>query len=532
MNDDKFASLPVEFSVIKSYESKDVRFMDVTIDVLHTGRNFNGSIFLKEVVDKCVDSIKNTPILGYIIVDDEGNTVDYKDHRFKLVQNKNGLRYMYDGSSYGVIPESCNPRWVTKECSDGVEREFLRVDGIMWTKFERAVEIFKRDGTKGQSMELAAGYDGYENPDGTFTFTNFQFDGCCILSTTDPGIQPAMIDSVVTANFSIKSVANTIKDMLNEYKQIVYNQDVSSFQDKIKEGGINTLDMKNEILTKYNLKMEDLDFTVSETMSDDEFENKVNVFVETKKEQQFTLERQFCDTLREVISQEKYIYPDYPEWGEFTRYWLIDYDRDKSEVYAEDAADYKLYGFTYTVSGDNVTVNFDSKKRMKWAIEAFNEGEDTGIVFEHEKQLLNLFDTYNANFMKLKQDLDDTKTQYNTAISERDNKICEFNTLKEQFDSVSEAYNKILIDEVFASFDKELGDIEEYKELKNTASSFATVEELENACYTIFGKKAATFSRRNTGANTVRLVGSSMNNHNDSENTFDYGGIREKFLKK
>ena len=51
MQNKKYTSLPVEFSVIKSYESGDTRFLDVTIDVLHTGLNCNGSIFKKEIVN-------------------------------------------------------------------------------------------------------------------------------------------------------------------------------------------------------------------------------------------------------------------------------------------------------------------------------------------------------------------------------------------------------------------------------------------------------------------------------------------------
>ena len=73
----KSISLPISFSVNNEISDKNNRFIDVTIDVLHTGLNYNGSIFNKEVVDKNIETIKNTPILGFI------TEVPYDDKDFK-----------------------------------------------------------------------------------------------------------------------------------------------------------------------------------------------------------------------------------------------------------------------------------------------------------------------------------------------------------------------------------------------------------------------------------------------------------------
>lgn len=540
MQNKKYTSLPVEFSVIKSYESGDTRFLDVTIDVLHTGLNCNGSIFKKEIVNENIDSIKNTPILGYIIVDEDGNTVDYKDHRYKLVENDKGIHFMYDGSAYGVIPESCNPRWIIKECSDGIEREFLRVDGIMWTKFERSIEIFERDEIKGQSMELAKNYDGIENPDGTFTFTAFKFDGCCILSTTDPRIQPAMIDSTIVANFSIDSIATFIKEKLKEYSIITScqhsNTEFMIENNTIEEGGKNTLDKRQEILEKYNIKAEDLNFSVDD-ISEEDFESKIIEYVnsQTSSKIDFALEGQFLDTLLEKLHIEKYVDSNFPEWGEFQRYWFIDYDKELSEVYAQDAMDYKVYGFKYTVNGDDVVIDFSSKKRMKWSIVPFENGEDDQITFANEKALNDLFATCTDELKKVKTELNESIENYNQVVLERDNKIQELKEIGEKYSSVYEAYNTILINEVFELFDKELNGIEEYKELKDNVDKFTDVKELENTCYTILGKKAATFSKKQNSANSIKYHMSSKNDsdHNNIDSAeLDYGGIREKYLKK
>lgn len=58
--------LPITFEINKDYSTSDGRFLDVIIDVLHTGLNLNDTIFEKEIVDENIDTIKNTPILGFI----------------------------------------------------------------------------------------------------------------------------------------------------------------------------------------------------------------------------------------------------------------------------------------------------------------------------------------------------------------------------------------------------------------------------------------------------------------------------------
>ena len=178
---DKNISIPISFAVNKEVSDKDNRFISVTIDVLHTGLNFNKSIFSKEVVDANIDTIKNTPILGFITeapYDDK----DFKGHEYVITKDENGIKRKYIGEAFGLIPESCNPRWITKETDSGVEREFLQVDGILWTKFQDAADIMLNDIEKPQSMELYPyDIDGYEDDDGNFVFSKFSFDGCCIL---------------------------------------------------------------------------------------------------------------------------------------------------------------------------------------------------------------------------------------------------------------------------------------------------------------------------------------------------------------
>ena len=231
-------SLPVTFSVKNEYANSDDRFLYVEIDVLHTGLNLNDSIFDKEVVDENIETIKNTPILGFIRMTKD-HEKDFKGHEHVIVRiDKDGVQRKYIGSAYGVVPESCNPRWVTKMCEDGQEREFLRVDGLMWTKFQDSTEIMLRDGVKPHSMELFPKVvDGYEDENEIFHYTKFSFDGCCILGDD---IDPAMIDSEIrlsevefTMSDFVKSLQSEINDKFNSFTLMV--------NEKTNQGGIATM---------------------------------------------------------------------------------------------------------------------------------------------------------------------------------------------------------------------------------------------------------------------------------------------------
>lgn len=490
----KIMDLPVSFAIVDEVRSDDTRFLKIVIDVLHTGLNFNGSIFNEDVVNDAIPSIKNTPILGYILVDENGDTDDFTKHEYRLVKQSNGYKYLYDGSAYGVIPESCNPRWITKVCSDGQMRKFLQVDALLWTKFDRAVEIFERDVVKGQSMELADNYEGIENSDGTFTFTKFLFNGCCILSTTDPKIQPAMINSTaVLKDFSVDNIAAEIKEKYTEYCAVIDKLRKSDEKEKSEEGGqFNLNKEKMDILGKYSVDPESLDFSVDDDMSLEEFEAKVSEFAKNQTKNpdksDFVLNGNMMDELIESLCSEK-MEDDF--WGVTSKYSFVDFDNEALEVYAYDKADWKLYGFKFEVSGDKITVLFNTKKRKKFVIVDFEtEDKDNSIepIFEliRDRAIENSETAFNEE-----------KNQFNTKF---DNLEANYNALKTDYDNLVEANEqreaaelKEAKESLFEKFEKELSADEAFSALKDNMDKYS-VEDLEMQCFALIGKKKANFT--------------------------------------
>jgi hypothetical protein len=217
-------SLPVEFEQVGNV--LDDRFMKVKIYIAHVGENRNRSVFTKEVLESMIPSLANIPILGYITVDEDGNT-DFKGHEERLVIENGEFKLQYIGHAYGVVPENNNAHFEFRYGNDGVEREYLVAEGILWTgKFPEVKKIFDRDGGfKSQSMELEpSSVMGYTNDEGLFVFTQAKFEGLCILGE---GVTPAMINSTIERF----SVADRLKVELSEMLK-EFNAHFSATQEK------------------------------------------------------------------------------------------------------------------------------------------------------------------------------------------------------------------------------------------------------------------------------------------------------------
>ncbi len=204
---DKY-NIPIEFEQVMNV--MDDRFIRVKIYIAHTGENRNRSIFSKEILQSMIPSLANVPILGYLAVDENGNQ-DFKGHEEKLVVENKEFKFKYLGRAWGLIPEQNNAHFEFRYGEDGVEREYLVTEGVLWRKFPEVEEIFDRDGGfKSQSMELfPPSVDGYVNNEGLFVFTKAKFEGATILGE---GVTPAMVSSTIEKF----SVANDIKADLSE----------------------------------------------------------------------------------------------------------------------------------------------------------------------------------------------------------------------------------------------------------------------------------------------------------------------------
>ena len=477
---EKRLSLPIYFEVNNEMSNADERFINVTIDVLHTGLNFNGSIFDKEVVDENIETIKNTPILGFISKDSYADK-DFKGHEYIITKtDKDGVTRKYIGSAYGVVPESCNPRWITKMCDDGQEREFLQVDGLLWTKFNDATDIMLRDIEKPHSMELyPKNIDGYEDDDGNFIFTKFSFDGCCILGES---VEPAMINSTVEVQFTMSDFVKNIQSELND-KFIAFTKMVN---EKTNQGGI-------------------------ETMSNTDFTQ--------------TLLAQFEDISAMVRQHETFV----DRWGyECSRYYAVDIQ--ENEVIVVDAKNsYNYFGLSFTMNGDKAEIDFESAKRKKLRYEDYDDGSSVDGAFDFGKHIEEIEETA---FAKVEEA--NTKTsEAESKISEYEAKVSEvetakneieenYNQIKAEFEEMKPKYEDYVKaeqdrreaeldaqkDAEFAKYESVLTDDANFAALKEKKAEMS-VKEIESECAILYARKNLAqidFSKSNSSDMKAGLI--------------------------
>lgn len=541
---------PVSFIKKGEYESSDFRFIDVSIDVMHTGANLNKTSFTKDAINKAVPTICNTPILGYVVDELDEEDKDFKGHEHELRITNKDVKYVYAGQAYGVIPESCNPRWIVKDDGTGIEREYLRVDGLIWTKFSDPVDIFTRDGTKNHSVELTDMACGPADKNGNVPVGSFKFDGCCILSTTDPSIKPAMTGSCVTANFSVEDITAQIRDRLYEYQAIQQNYTAQNDNPSDEEKGDTTPmneNEKNSVATAENTAAENHETATppaENTVQEPETqttEKSVPVEGEDKTpaaentvankdegeaaptentaptaegepaaSSEFTLT---ANQLRDEVYNALLEIQVPSRWDHecmIPKYWLTDIQ--DNEVIVTDSGTYQLMGIPYSMNGDNVVLEYENIKRKKVVYEDWDNGDVMPGLITMFSTLIDKLVELSDSYTKAANEVSEIKPKLEAyQQAEADAKAAEM-----------EAKRNAL----FATFDEKLGADAEYIALKENKE--ISYSDLETKCYALVGRKSAEFSyvpnKNNKG--TVRFgVGGTQNGSDVA-----YGGLIEHYL--
>ena len=502
-------SIPITFEVNGEISNSDTRFLNCTIDVLHTGTNFNGSVFSKEVVEENIETIKNTPVLGFI--QKTSDEEDFSGHEYIITKDKNGIHRKNIGSAWGVVPESCNPRWYSKTLDTGEEVEMLQVDALLWSKLEDSRDIMLRDIEKAQSMELnPESIDGYEDPEtGLFHFTKFSFEGCTILGKN---YEPAMQDANITINFTVSDfVKNIQSELINKY---------SEFTKLVN-------DTTNQDFTSLNM-----------------VDEKFNGGVENMEKNDFaqTILAQFSDISTLVSQHEKFT----DRFGdEYPRYYTVDIQ--ENEVIVVDAMNnYNYFAFSFTMNGDKPEIDFEKPKRKKVCYEDYVEGETVPEgAFDFGKHIAKIED--NA-FTKIEE--------ANAKVSEAENKVSEYETKVSEFETakneIEEKFNQINAefeemkpkyedyvraeqarieaeldaqkDTEFAKYETVLADDVNFAALKEKKAEL-TVKEIESECAILFARKNLANTNFSKSDNGIMTAGIIHDNSNDGFVETKYGCI-------
>jgi hypothetical protein len=535
--DNKLANtnIPVTFQKINQF---DDRFVQVKIFLMHLGLNYNGSIFTKESVEMALPTLKNTPILGYIREDAIGQD-DFAGHEMELVVEDGEYKFKYLGSAFGVIPETCNPRWEKKLGDYGQELEYLVVDGLMWTKFDDAMGILNRDEMKGQSMELHSDYDGNFDQDGNFVFTRFSFYGACMLGD---GIQPAMQRATVEKMFSADQLKFEVNSMMEEFKLNHGNLE----NNEPKEGY--TVDLE-KILSKFGVTAEQLiakGIIAEEFTSEDELEAKITeAFAEEDTPEQNEIPEGEFEAGAEGSEggQEPSVEPEVVPEGEFEagednltpegelapEGEFEAPESDPEKVYVKFAlAHDDVRNILWEQVNDYVEANQLGERWDFWLQKVYDDhfimqneynGELYRVGYSKEGDKISLGEHVKvfAQYLTAEEKgaLELMRNNYATLETE-------VNSLRDFKKSIHSAEHEALAEAVFEQFGLDENDVQEIKE---SVHDF-TIEEIEEKCFSIIGRKnfSAQLPKRNKVA--VSLEGNKNGSNKPYGHLFTKHGLK------
>ena len=512
--------LPIQFEKITNPPYiDDSRWQTYKVWICHDLENYNGSYFDVSTLKKMGEKLAGVPVVGYISANNI-NEKDFSGHEERLVIQDGEISFEYLGRAYGCVLENNDWQIEQKEHEDGSVRNYLTCKCIVWNMFKDAIEIFKRDGKKPHSMELQEGsIQGKFEKDGYFHFTDATIRALCILGEE---IQPAMSNSIIE-KFSQFDFGSQVQELLFEInesiKQFSSNQssnlEVDDINFSAKED--KKLDERMELIAKYGLIIEELDFSIEEISLED-LEEKLKEFTkeEDKKEVSFSATyRQKRDALNNALDPKierdndgNLIYEEY--------YWVFDFDDEY--VYVERS--------TWTVENcentyGRYTYAFDEGTLTAAIISEFEEMVLTWLTIEENQKLQEERNNANVEYEKLKTEFDEYKNNYSTPNSEVERlENFEKDTLINQRTEAEEI--------LFTQFDEKIKGVEEYEALKTKASEFS-LEDLEKECFVILGKQSANFTAKPTKKEKVKIE---FNKAQNQEQEDEFGDLFDKYLKK
>ena len=464
-------------SSITELRSLNSSFDSGILRIAYPGLNHNRSDISKDVFEKCLPTMFGCPVVCRY--DRDSDTLG--GHDVEVVRDADGsMRLVNTTVPVGFVPQGANTWWEPVTEDDGTEHEYLCCEVLLW-KRQEAYRKIKRDGVTAQSMEITV-KDG-EVIDDIFHIYDFEFTAFTLIGVT-PCFESASLSLYSTQDFKA-CLMEMLRDAKETFSMVVPSAEDNDTQttEKQTEGGERVLQEKIELAAQYGIQIETLDYSLDD-YTVEELKEKFEAMKQEQNDEAGTEPEANAETgtyaltgnILEELCRALEAVTITREWGECARYWYVDCDFDAGEVYCWDVSDWLLYGFAYSMNGDSVMIDFDSKKRMKYVIEEF-EGEQASPVA--------------ALFAAMEQRVTDAsqwEQKYADAsgrIESLESELTELRAFREQAenDAAEEAREQI-----FARF-ADLDGIEAFERLREDCAAMS-VEDIEEKCYAIRGRNS------------------------------------------
>ena len=463
----------MKFSDIKEINTS---FAVGSLHVMYNDDNRNNTSISKDDVIDALPSLYNVPIVCHYDMASE----EIGGHDIALVVNSEGKKRLVNLTDpIGVVPDHANFRFAVEEDENGVEHEYLIIDNvILWKRQDAYRHIVQNlNGVIDHSMEITV-FDGEEREDGVYQIKKFEFTALCLLGNQEPCFEGSRLEIFSTNEFKKK-----MEEMMNELKDNYYTITTPQTEDddthplnKEMEGGNGILDEKLNLAGEYGIDVESLDFSLDD-FSLKELKEKFEA-MKNENHNDFALIGNLIEEIGHVLDAEKI----WTEWGERRHYRYVDVDPEKNEVYCWDTTDWLLWGFTYTMNGDAVIIDFESKKRVKYVIEEFNDGEQTSPFAEIFNAMEQKINDMAADYSAINEKVATAEA----TVTEMNSELNELREFKKQVET--EKFNSER-DAIFEKFTEKLSGVEAFEKLRENCEGM-DLETLEDKCYSILGRNS------------------------------------------
>lgn len=489
-------------------------FDKAVLRIAYKDLNRNKSFISKETFDRCAKTMYNCPV----VCNYDRETDSIGGHDTEVFKDNNGsIRIVNVTTPVGTVPSQSKYWWEVVEEDDGTLHEYLFTEVLIWKRQEAYAKI-KRDNITAHSMEITI-KDG-ELKDGIFYIYDFEFTAFCLI-----GVEPCFESSALS--FSLFDTGNDFhikfSEMMRELKetitQVTTSNDVDNThpQKYSMEGGNEVLNEKIELAAKYGINVDSIDFAIDD-MTIDELVEKFEAIVssnndveaeqdaEEGNDESFNLASNTIGELQRALSENTIE----REWGASCRYCYVDADLDDHEVYCWDTEDWLLYGFEYSINGDALSIDYESKKRKKFSITDF-EGEQESPVAQI--------------FASMEQTIKENigwEAKYNTAsetIASLDKELSELRQYKLDVETAIENSKR---EELFAKFEDLVG-IDAFESLREDNSQY-DFDTLEEKLFALRGRNGVP-AKFNLNEHTPKFKVDKTD-----MSKIPYGGIVEKYL--
>ena len=283
----KFSKVPCS---AKAYSlESDSNLMKVKITVMHDGINYNGSKFTLQDMKRAEESVKNIPILGYVLRDTDGNLDDFDGHNMetRIKDSDKGfeIETYYLEKPIGVVPESCNPRY---EEIDGLNH--LIVDGYIWKSYSNgSYKLIENSSFKGVSMEIEVLDGNWNELENVYDITDYRYTGITVLGDM---VEPAMGD---TCKIQKYSACADYKDALADIYREIYS--LERKEDNMEE-------IKDEVIVEKQQEPEIEEVVESEEVTQtEEIVEEVETPEETEVVEEVKEESETLDVFAELLEE-------------------------------------------------------------------------------------------------------------------------------------------------------------------------------------------------------------------------------------